>query len=137
MMLIVAVALVAGCDRGSVGTKEISRCVPQGQCDPSMLTRGLVAEAGDAKRGATLFQTHCATCHGPDGRGGLQTPGLDLTTAVWQSRYRDGQIASIIRGGRPPKMPPFTLADSALRDLVAFVRSIKQESKAPARKQGY
>lgn len=134
-LVLLVLTLIAACDRGSVGHKPIKRCVPQGQCDPSMFKTGLTAAAGDAGKGAGLFQQHCATCHGPDGRGTVQAPGIDLTSAVWQSRYRDGEIASIIRGGRPPKMPAFSLPDAQLRDLVAHVRSLKRAM--PKRKQGY
>jgi cytochrome c553 len=28
---------------------------------------------GDAEHGNSLFQTYCAGCHGPDGRGGAHT----------------------------------------------------------------
>ncbi len=136
LLLPTLVTLAMGCDRGSVGHTAINRCVPEGQCDPAMLTKGLVAAEGDPTRGAELFRTHCATCHGPNGSGGAQTPGIDFTTAVWQSRYRDGQIASIIRGGRPPKMAAFPLADRDLRDLVAFVRSLKSAT-APRKRKGY
>jgi mono/diheme cytochrome c family protein len=100
-----------------------------------MLSQGITAAAGDASRGKGMFEMACASCHGKNGKGTVQAPGIDFTTAVWQSKYRDGQIASIIKAGRPPKMPPVNLSDEELRDIIAYVRTLKV--KAPKKKISY
>lgn len=39
--------------------------------------------AAAAKRGEAVFAAHCASCHGPDLKGGVGTPVPDLTDAYW------------------------------------------------------
>ena len=59
-----------------------------------------------AERGAALFRTHCAVCHGLDGRGeGPAAPALrqrpaDLTAIATRDggRFDDARIARVIDG---------------------------------------
>lgn len=92
-------------------------------------------------RGATLFRSYCATCHGLDGRG----RGLSF------ARHEDGSLAlardftaGILKGGGAPEdiarriscglpgssMPAFTLARDDLRALVAHVTGLLPEGAA-------
>jgi len=55
-----------------------------------------------------LFNRYCIRCHGVDGRGTWDIPGIpDFTNARWQASRTDGQIARIILEGRGAVMPPF------------------------------
>jgi mono/diheme cytochrome c family protein len=55
-----------------------------------------------------LFNRYCIRCHGADGRGSWDIPGIpDFTDARWQASRSDGQIARIILEGRGAVMPPF------------------------------
>jgi mono/diheme cytochrome c family protein len=55
-----------------------------------------------------LFNRYCIRCHGVDGRGSWDIPGIpDFTDARWQASRSDGQIARIILEGRGAIMPPF------------------------------
>jgi len=59
--------------------------------------------------GKHLYMQHCASCHGPDGRGAgpvssvLKTPPPDLTTLAQRhnGKFPDEYVAGIIRFGQP------------------------------------
>jgi hypothetical protein len=55
-----------------------------------------------------LFNRYCIRCHGVDGRGVWDIPGIpNFTNTVWQNSRSDGQIARIILEGRGAVMPTF------------------------------
>jgi hypothetical protein len=54
------------------------------------------------------FNRYCIRCHGIDGRGTWDIPGIpDFTNPRWQAYRTDGQIVRIIIEGRGAVMPPF------------------------------
>ena len=77
---------------------------------------GDTTTAGDATRGATVFEQKCASCHGSGGEGGsgpaLRGTGLDATTVT--ERVRQG--AGV--------MPPGLVSGRDEADVVAYVVSI-------------
>ena len=79
--------------------------------------------AGDPARGATVYATHCASCHGADGQGG---EGTALGNAAMLALTDDAFLRhAIVEGRQDTPMPAFvgTLEDAAIDDVVAFVRS--------------
>ena len=57
---------------------------------------------------AAIFNRYCIRCHGVDGRGVWDIPGIpNFTNTRWQAYRSDGQIARIIQEGRGAVMPPF------------------------------
>jgi hypothetical protein len=57
---------------------------------------------------AGLFNRYCIRCHGVDGRGVWDIPGVpDFTNPRWQEMRPDAQRARIILEGRGAVMPPF------------------------------
>jgi hypothetical protein len=57
---------------------------------------------------AGLYNRYCIRCHGVDGRGVWDIPGVpDFTNTRWQASRTDDQLARIIIEGRGAVMPPF------------------------------
>ena len=76
-------------------------------------------------RGRAIFTQTCATCHGPEGRGGLQL-GTDLSRSLVATANDAGeQLAALLKTGRPERgMPAFSIPADDVADLSAFCRSI-------------
>jgi mono/diheme cytochrome c family protein len=85
--------------------------------------------------GRTLYQAHCATCHGPGGRGNswrarllFLRPG-DLASPAMAS-LPDRYLGDIVRHGGSalgkPGMPSFgfVLSDTEIEAVIQYVRSL-------------
>ena len=72
-------------------------------------------------RGRAIFTQTCATCHGPEGRGGLQL-GTDLSRSLVATANDAGeQLAALLKTGRPERgMPAFSIPADDVTDLSAF-----------------
>ena len=88
--------------------------------------------------GAALFRTHCATCHGPGGRGdgpggaGLPRPPADLT-APHTAQHTAGDMFWWLTHGIPAGgMPAFAtvLSDEERWDLINFIRTLAAGDQA-------
>jgi cytochrome c oxidase cbb3-type subunit 3 len=90
------------------------------------------ADPASVERGRGLYGVRCAFCHGADTRGGDGGPSL-LRSQVVQDDQHGEVIAPIIRGGRPPRMPPFDLTDTQAGDVAAFLHTFQINSRDPAR----
>lgn len=91
------------------------------------------APAADVEQNWT---THCASCHGKDGKGktkaGRIAGAKDLTDAAYLKQFTDEQIFEGIKKGRKDdkgkeKMKPFAdkLNDEEITALVKHVRGLK------------
>ena len=84
---------------------------------------------------ASLFNRYCIRCHGVDGRGVWDIPGVpDFTNARWQVTRSDDQIARIIIEGRGAVMPTFrgTLTLEEAWAMARYLRTFVPGSE-PAR----
>lgn len=82
------------------------------------------AGAADPGQGAGLFRTHCANCHGSDGRPVLPgAPDLSRPTALLKP---DPALLQSIRSGRGA-MPAYQglLRDRDILDIVAHLRTLR------------
>src|SRR5215471_4487151 len=80
--------------------------------------------AQDAARGRATFTTYCAPCHGADARGGAEG-NTDLTRSTIVTANDGGkELTTFLKTGRPERrMPPFTLGDTDVADVFAFLRT--------------
>lgn len=81
----------------------------------------------DAK---ALFDTHCAMCHGTDGRGAERGP--DLVTPRSETPRSIDELAQIIRGGIPQGgMPPASVDEASIATLAGYVRTLADNGRTP------
>jgi ubiquinol-cytochrome c reductase cytochrome c subunit len=81
------------------------------------------AEAGSAERGAELYVTACASCHGSGGGGTSIAPSIvDAGAASVDFQLRTGRMPASAAGAQPPAKPP-AFDEQQIRDLVAYVAS--------------
>jgi mono/diheme cytochrome c family protein len=90
-----------------------------------------------AAGGQRTYLTHCATCHGADGRGSwratifLMRPG-DLSDPRLMDRLPDHYLLELIKNGGAtigrPGMPSFGyhLKDDEIRELIRYVRTLSK-----------
>jgi ubiquinol-cytochrome c reductase cytochrome c subunit len=108
---LVAVALLAGIGAASLG--------------PATAQDSGTVEPGSVDRGAEIFLTACATCHGSQGQGAPDGPPIaDAGEAAADFQLRTGRMprAQPPGGQSLPKPPAFR--EQAIRDLVAYVGSL-------------
>lgn len=86
--------------------------------------------------GQNLFLEKCAFCHGKDTGGGEDGPDLTRSKLVGEDKGGD-KLGPVIRNGRPATgMPSFTVSDSELAALTAFIhhtRSIAESQNGQRR----
>ena len=92
------------------GEKGIGAAIAGAKEDPAAFNRG-----------AKLYTTNCAGCHGATGRGGPGAPDLIRSLLVLDDE-KGILIAPVLRDGRPDMgMPKPGLSDPQIADLVAWL----------------
>jgi hypothetical protein len=101
-------------------------------------------EIGPTRSGKEVFDTVCATCHGPDGKGGVQpaiealvlTP--DFTDCAFAAREPDRGFLAVAHNGGPargfsPLMAPWggTFTEPELAAAIAHVRTFCTDGRWP------
>jgi len=91
-----------------------------------------VMAGGEAGAGKELFGKHCATRHGPRGKGdALKIVGAevaDLTSAATQGKLRV-DLLKTIHEGRPEKVMPawkWRFSEQQTKDVLAYVRTLRK-----------
>ena len=106
-------------------------------CFTGLVIGAATPALGQSRNGSAVFNDHCATCHGSDGRAqnskGKFSHARDFTDAKWQDEATDERIFNSITNGRSVRgnMPAFSnkMNQQEVESLVNFVRSFKGESK--------
>lgn len=98
-------------------------------CALVIMTLAVLADARQPPpsvvRGRQAFGTQCAACHGPEGRGGAEGATDLARSPLVLSDDGGRQLAAFLKVGRPERrMPAYSLTDSEVADLYAFVRSV-------------
>jgi cytochrome c oxidase cbb3-type subunit III len=100
---------------------------------PSYATKS----TGDATQGETAYKTYCASCHGPNGRGGAK--GSSITDDSFLALVSDQGLRTIVIAGRPElgspdwrgNFPGKPMTDREVSDVVAWL--ISRRSQSPGR----
>lgn len=99
----------------------------------------LEATPENIEKGKVLFQgkAFCATCHGRDGRGLGDIPGLrgklprNFTDQAWQAARADGELFWILKNGSPgTDMAPFiplVLTEEEAWQVLLYIRSFGKQ----------
>jgi cytochrome c6 len=91
----------------------------------ALLLAGLSApvSAADIAKGGTLYATHCAICHGANGRPVM--PGTPNFRRMEGLMRPDAQLLNSIRAGKGT-MPAYfgVLRDREILDIVAYLRTL-------------
>jgi mono/diheme cytochrome c family protein len=93
---------------------------------PPSATSPLARNAASVEAGQRRFRQLCATCHGRDGEGVQgEGQGPNLMNGWEVRRATDPQLFAKIKDGiKGSAMPPFPLPETAIWELVAYVRSL-------------
>ena len=105
--------------------------VAQRQAEAAKLKNPVPSEATSIEEGKKLYSRHCASCHGPAGKGdgGMALSGgtpANLTDETWDHGSSDGEIFVVIRDGTSTDMESYKekLTEKQTWHLVNFIRSI-------------
>lgn len=92
--------------------------------------------AAEVAAGKALFQSTCATCHGPNGEG-VPNLGKDMRGNEWIAAQSDAELVEFLKVGRrasdprnvtgidmPPKGGNASLKDEDLAKIVQFLRTL-------------
>jgi hypothetical protein len=144
-LLIVSGVLSTFLPEADAGLRLWSRCHPispdKSACSPGNV--GVEGEGSwywmrspDEERRvvASLYTRYCMRCHGNDGRGVWDMPGVpNFTDARWQASRSEGQVTRIIIEGRGAVMPPFrgTLSLEEASAMSRYLRTFAVSSELP------
>lgn len=79
----------------------------------------------DVAAAEATFKAKCAGCHGADGKGKEAMKTKDMASEEVQ-KMSDADLSGIITNGKG-KMPPYkSMSADQVKDMVAFVRSLKK-----------
>lgn len=85
-------------------------------------------------KGAELFATNCASCHGADGKGGREFGAPNLTDGIWLYGGDKATLTTTITKSRQGVMPAWSgvLDPVTIKMLAVYVHSLGGGEKAPA-----
>ena len=96
---------------------------------------GLPADDAKVARGAELFKTNCAACHGADGKGNIAMGAPNLTDKTWLYGGSEATIVETLTKGRMAMMPSQdkVLSPEKIHLLTAYVWGLSNNKTATAK----
>lgn len=94
----------------------------------------VLAQEGEEINPKKLFEYHCATCHGEDGKGtkrGRELKSPNLADPEWQGKRKDEEVLSSIMNGKN-KMPRWSdkLKPEEIQALARYVRKLAPKKRS-------
>jgi cytochrome c oxidase cbb3-type subunit 3 len=91
-----------------------------------MSLSGGAADSIRVAKGAEVFKTTCAACHGADGKGNKALGAPNLTDKIWLHGSGEPLIIETVTRGRNSQMPAHKdlLSETKIRLLTAYVLSL-------------
>ncbi len=131
--------LLAGMALASIAVPPAMAAEPQAA---SVTTAGMEArlkarglDPVEVARGRVVFDTHCARCHGAEGKGNREVGAPNLTDAIWLYGGDRASITATVDNPRNGVMPRWgeRLDPVTIKMLTAYVHSLGGgEAAAPA-----
>ena len=96
---------------------------------------GLPVDDLKAARGAEVFKTYCAACHGPDAKGNIAIGAPNLTDKAWLYGSSENTITETLLKGRNGVMPAQdkVLSPEKIQLLTAYVWSLSNNKPTQAK----
>ena len=96
---------------------------------------GLPADDLKAARGAEVFKSNCAACHGADGKGNIALGAPNLTDKTWLYGGSEATIVETVTKGRMAMMPSQdkVLSPEKIHLLTAYVWGLSNNKTAVAK----
>jgi mono/diheme cytochrome c family protein len=115
----------------TAGGQELHPPTPHRHSEAQKLKNPIPSDASSIEEGRKLYLRHCASCHGPSGKGDGSmalaggTPA-NLTDETWDHGSSDGEIFVVIRDGTSSDMEPYKdrLTEKQMWQLVNYIRSL-------------
>jgi mono/diheme cytochrome c family protein len=115
----------------AASSQELHPPTPHRHPEAQKLKNPIPSDGPSIDEGRKLYLRHCASCHGPSGKGDGSmalaggTPA-NLTDETWDHGSSDGEIFVVIRDGTSSDMEPYKdrLTEKQMWQLVNYIRSL-------------
>ncbi len=115
----------------AVGSQELHPATPHRHPAAQKLKNPIQSDEPSIEEGRKLYLRHCASCHGPSGKGDGSmalaggTPA-NLTDETWDHGSSDGEVFVVIRDGTSSDMEPYKdrLTEKQMWQLVNYIRTL-------------
>ena len=107
---------------------------PHRHPEAQKLKNPVPGDESSVTEGRKIYLRHCASCHGPSGKGDGSmalaggTPS-NLTDEIWDHGSSDGEIFVVIRDGSSSDMESYKdkLTEKQIWQLVNYIRSLSSK----------